>query len=208
MMTFALWLEDPGSLSSGNSRLLMIFVAMVAVAMVAQAVAVIAAVIAAAKARKQLLSIAEEVRAKSLPVIDGAQFMVQDLQPKFRMLADNLVETSHVVRAKAAEFDETISEVNRRARNQTARVDDMFTSVLDSTEGIASTVQKTVSAPVREFHGIMNGLKAGFDVLTSRKGNHRSTSSYSGYSDLDEVIEPNPFGSGAKPYMKEGEPPL
>jgi len=192
MMTFALWLEDPGSLSSGNSRLLMIFVAMVAVAMVAQAVAVIAAVIAAAKARKQLLSIAEEVRAKSLPVIDGAQFMVQDLQPKFRMLADNLV--------------------NRRARNQTARVDDMFTSVLDSTEGIASTVQKTVSAPVREFHGIMNGLKAGFDVLTGRRENHhRANSSYSDYPDHldpDGVTGPNPFGSGAKPYSKEGEPPL
>lgn len=212
MMTFALWLEDPGSLSSGNSRLLMIFVAMVAVAMVAQAIAVIVAVFAAHKARTQLLSIAEEVRAKSLPVIDGAQFMVQDLQPKFRMLADNLVETSHVVRAKAAEFDETISEVNRRARNQTARVDDMFTSVLDSTEGIASTVQKTVSAPVREFHGIMNGLKAGFDVLAGRQENHhRANSSYSDYPDHldpDGVTGPNPFGSGAKPYSKEGEPPL
>jgi hypothetical protein len=208
MMTFALWLEDPGSLSSGNSRLLMIFVAMVAVAMVAQAIAVIAAVIAAAKARKQLLGIAEEVRAKSLPVIDGAQIMVQDLQPKFRMLADNLVETSHVVRAKAAEFDETISEVNRRARTQTARVDDMFTSVLDSTAGIASSVQKTVSTPVREFHGIMNGIKAGFDVLTGRKENHRATSAYSEYPDPDEVSGPNPFGSGAKPYTKDGEPRL
>lgn len=209
MMSFALWLDDPGSLSSGNSRLLMFFVAMVAIAMVAQAVVVIIAALGAAKARKQLLAIAEEVRAKSLPVIDGAQIMVQDLQPKFRMLADNLVETSHVVRAKAAEFDETISEVNRRARTQTARVDDMFTSVLDSTAGIASSVQKTVSAPVREFHGIMNGLKAGIDVLTGRRENHhRSTSSYPDFPDPDEVTGPNPFGSGAKPYSKEGAPPL
>ena len=209
MMTFALWLEDPGSLSSGNSRLLMFFVAMVAVAMVAQAIVVIIAALGAAKTRKQLLAIAEEVRAKSLPVIEGAQDMVQDLQPKFRTLADNLVETSHVVRAKAAEFDETISEVNRRARTQTARVDDMFTSVLDSTAGIASSVQRTVAAPVREFHGIMNGIRAGFDVLTGRKENHRSTAAeYSDFPDPDEVAQPNPFGSGAKPYSKEGEPRL
>ena len=209
MMTFALWLEDPGSLSSGNSRLLMFFVAMVAVAMVAQAIVVIIAALGAAKTRKQLLAIAEEVRAKSLPVIEGAQDMVQDLQPKFRTLADNLVETSHVVRAKAAEFDETISEVNRRARTQTARVDDMFTSVLDSTAGIASSVQRTVAAPVREFHGIMNGIRAGFDVLTGRKENHHSTAAgYSDFPDPDDVTQPNPFGSGAKPYSKEGEPRL
>jgi len=208
MMTFALWLDDPGSLSSGNSRLLMFFVAMVAIAMVAQAAVVIGAAYGAYKARKQLLAIAEEVRTKTLPVIDGAQEMLQDLRPKLSVITENLVETSHVVRSKAAEFDETISEVNRRARTQTARVDDMFTSVLDSTAGIASSVQKTVSTPVREFHGIMNGIKAGFDVLTGRKENHRSTSGYSEYPDPDEVSGPNPFGSGAKPYTKDVEPRL
>src|SRR3954471_8038592 len=120
MMTLGIWLQDPGSLSSGNSRLLMFFVAMVAFAMVAQAIVVIVAAIGAAKTRKQLLSIAEEVRAKTLPVIEGAQGLVQELQPKFRVLTENLVETSHVVRAKAAELDSTISEVNHRARAQTA----------------------------------------------------------------------------------------
>ncbi|HEY2039044.1 MAG TPA: hypothetical protein VGG95_05230 [Edaphobacter sp.] len=210
MMTFALWLEDPGSLSSGNSRLLMFFVAMVAIAMVAQAAVVIGAAYGAYKARKQLLAIAEELRAKTLPVIDGTQEMLHDLRPKLSVITENFVETSHVVRSKAAEFDETISEVNRRARTQTARVDDMFTSVLDSTAGIASSVQKTVSAPVREFHGIMNGIRAGFDVLAGRRENHRSASSYPDYSDLEEVTGPNPFGSGARPYSKkkEEEPPL
>jgi hypothetical protein len=36
-----MWLQDAGSISSGNSRLLMWFVGMVAVAMVVQAIAVI-----------------------------------------------------------------------------------------------------------------------------------------------------------------------
>src|SRR5258708_5740007 len=97
MMIFGMWLQDPGSMSSGNSRLLMFFVAMVAVAMVAQAVVVVVAVLGAAKAGKRLLVIAEEVRAKALPVIDSAQGLAEDLQPKIRVLAENLVETSHVV---------------------------------------------------------------------------------------------------------------
>jgi hypothetical protein len=33
-----MWLQDPGSISSGNSKLLMVFVAMVAVALVVQAI--------------------------------------------------------------------------------------------------------------------------------------------------------------------------
>ena len=66
--------------------------------------------------------------------------------------------------------------MNQRARAQTARVDDMVSSVLDTTSGIASTIQKGVQIPVREFNGIMNGLKAGIDVLVGRKGNHSSSS--------------------------------
>jgi hypothetical protein len=178
LMTLAMWLEDPGSLSSGNSRLLMFFVAMVAIAMVAQAAVVIGAAYGAAKTRKQLLGIVQELREKALPVIDSTHGMVQELQPKFRVLTDNLVETSHVVRAKANDFDTTITDVNERARAQTARVDDMVSSVLDATSGIASGLQKSVQTPVREIHGIMNGLKAGIDVLTGRRGSHRPKSSH------------------------------
>jgi hypothetical protein len=204
MMILGMWLQDPGSISSGNSRLLMFFVAMVAIAMVAQAAVVIGAAYGAYKARKQLLAIAEELRAKTLPVIDDAQGMVRDLRPKLTVITDNLVETSHVVRSKAADFDSTISEVNNRARAQTARVDDMFTSVLDTTAGIASAVQKSVTVPVREFHGIMNGLKAGMDVLTGRRENHRSDRNYPG---AEAPPVSNPFGSGAKRYGEE-EPKL
>jgi hypothetical protein len=204
MMIFAIWLEDPGSISSGNSRLLMFFVAMVAVAMVAQAAVVIVAAIGAAKTRKQLLSIAEEIRSKSLPVIEGAQGMVQELQPKFRTLTDNLVETTNIVREKASEFDSTISEVNHRALAQTARVDGMVTSVLDTTAGIATTLQKSVSVPVKEFHGLMNGLKAGIDVLVG--GRRKPHTVYPGYPE-PEAGEVSPFASGARRFREE-EPRL
>jgi hypothetical protein len=83
------------------------------------------------------------------------------------------------VRSKAQEFDSTITDVNERARAQTARVDEMVSAVLDTTSGIASTIQKGVQVPVREFHGIMNGLKAGIDVLVGRK-NHNPPPRYHG----------------------------
>jgi methyl-accepting chemotaxis protein len=171
ILLFGMWLQDAGSISSGNSRLLMFFVGMVAFAMVTQAIAVIFAALGAVKARKQFLAIAEEVKQKALPVIDSSQSMLHELHPKVRVIADNLVETSHVVRSKAQEFDSTISDVNQKARAQAAKVDEMVSSVLDTTAGIASTAQNAVKVPVREFSGLMAGLKAGIDVLVGR-GKH------------------------------------
>jgi Mg2+/Co2+ transporter CorB len=146
----------------------MFFVGMVAVAMATQALVFLVAAIAATKARNRLIAIAEEVRLKTLPVIDGTLDMVQDLRPKLKVIADNLVETSHVVRDKAQEFDSTVTEVNQKTRAQAARVDHMVTSVLDTTSNIASTIQKGVQVPVTQFSGLMNGLKAGLETLMGR----------------------------------------
>ena len=177
---------------------------MVAIAMVAQAVVVIVAAIGAAKARKQLdFDRGRDPRQGSAGHRRRAGHDA-GAAAEVQVLTDNLVETSHVVRAKANEFDTTISEVNQRARAQTARVDDMVSSVLDTTAGIASGIQKSVQIPVREFNGIVNGIKAGLDVLTGRKGNHRPSVTY---SDITERPGTNPFGSGAKRYRDE-EPRL
>jgi hypothetical protein len=194
MVISGMWLQEAGSISSGNSRLLMIFVGLVALAMLTQTVIFGIAAIGAIKAKNRLVEIAEEVRLKALPLIDRSQGVLHDLHPKVRVITDNLVETSHIVRAKAQEFDSTITDVNHRARVQTARVDDMVSTVLDTTAGIASTIQKGVSVPVREFNGLMNGLKAGIDVLIGRKGNHNPKAAEHPPSNV------SPFESGAKPF--------
>jgi len=184
MMIFGMWLQEAGSISTGNSRLLMLFVGVVAFSMLTQAIVFVVAAIGAAKVRNRLLAISEEVREKALPVIDSTQSMLQDIHPRVRTIADNFVETSHVVRSKAQEFDATISDVNQRARAQTERVDGMVSSVLDTTAGIASTLQKGVQVPVREFNGLISGLKAGIDVLVGRGRNGSSRR----YKDDDPAI--------------------
>src|ERR1700753_741776 len=128
-----MWLQDPGSLSSGNSKLLMVFVGMVAVALTVQAIALIAMAVGAAKTRKRGLEIFEEIRAKLMPVLDSSHGFIKDTAPKVKIITENLVETSHVVRAKAQEFDMTASDLNSKTRAQVARVDGMVTSVLNTT---------------------------------------------------------------------------
>ena len=163
-----MWLQDAGSISSGNSRLLMIFVGLVAVAMVVQAIAVIVMAVGAAKASKRALEMADELRGKITPFIDTTHSLIQDSAPKVKVITENLAETSHIVRRKAVEFDATATEVNMKARAQAARVDGMVSGVLDTTSEISQTIQRAVKVPVKEFAGLVNGFKAGLDVLVGR----------------------------------------
>jgi hypothetical protein len=163
-----MWLQDADSLSSGNTRLLMIFVAMVAIAMVAQAIALIVMAVGAGKARKRGLEIAEDLRDKVMPIIAGTHELIRDNSPKIKVISENFVEASHIVRSKAREFDVTASDLNSKTRAQAARVDGMVTSVLNTTAEITETIQRGIKIPVREVNGLVNGLKAGLDVLVGR----------------------------------------
>jgi hypothetical protein len=163
-----MWLQDPNSLSSGNSRLLMFFVGMVAIAMVGQAVALIVMAVGAGKARKRGLEIAEDLRVKVMPIITGTHELIRDNSPKVKVITENFVETSHIIRSKAQEFDVTASDLNSKTRAQAARVDGMVTSVLNTTAEITDSIQRGIKIPVREVTGMVNGLKAGLDVLVGR----------------------------------------
>lgn len=153
--------------------MLMIFIGLVAVAMVTQAIAMIVMAVGAAKARKHMLGIVEEFREKAMPLIDTTHDLIHHTSPKVKIIAENLAETSHVVREKAHDFDLTMSDASAKARAQVARVDGMVTSVLDTTAEISETIQRGLKVPAREFAGMMNAMKAGLDVLMGRS--RRST---------------------------------
>ena len=183
-----MWLQDADSISSGNSKLLMIFVGMVAAALIVQAIALVVMAVGAAKARHRVLAIAEEVRAKAMPALESTQDFIANTAPKMITLAENLVETSNVFRNKAAEFDATLSDVNTRARAQAARADNIVTTVLTGTAEAVNAIQAGISVPVREFNGLMNGLKAGLDVLMGRArkfGSGRAQANYRESNDID-----------------------
>ena len=170
-------MQDPGSLSSGNSTLLMIFVAVAAFALLAQAIAFIIMAVGAKKASNRGLAIAEEVRIKAMPLIHDAHELVREMTPKLKLITENLVDTTHMVRTKAHEFDSTASDINAKTKAQVARVNGIMTSVLNSTAEVTETLQRGIKVPLREVSGVVNGLKAGLDVLAGRA---KGTGSYSG----------------------------
>ena len=95
--------------------------------MVVQAIAVIVIALGAAKARSARSRSRTSCTTKMMPILDTTQSVLHDSAPKVKIITENLVETSHMVRSKAVEFDATASDLNPKARAQAARVDGMVT---------------------------------------------------------------------------------
>jgi hypothetical protein len=169
MAMMALWQGlETDSISAGNTRLLMIFVGIVALAMLSQAIIFAFMALGAKRTQTRVLVIAEELRARALPIIDTAEDLIKETVPKVKTITENLLETSHIVRAKATEFDVTLTEANRRAKAQIVRVDGMVETALTATGALAEMIHQGVRKPVLEISGLMNGVKAGLSVLLSK----------------------------------------
>ncbi len=167
--TLALWqgLEND-SLSANNTHWLMLFVGICAFSMLTQAIIFAVMAIGAKRAQSRLVTIAEELRMKAMPIIDEAQDLVRDTLPKVRIITDNLLETSTIVREKAEEFDLTLADANRRTRAQVARLDGMVSTGLTATGHLAEMIHQGIRTPVVEVVGLINGAKAALDVLMSK----------------------------------------
>ncbi len=167
-LVLGMWMQEPDTISAGNTRLLMIFIGIVAFSMLVQAVVFVVMAIGAAKTQKRVIAMADEVHETALPAIRSVQELVREVTPKVRIITDNLLETSYVMRSKAQEIDVTLTDVNLKTRRQVAHVDALVTATLEATASLAAAVQQSIRVPVREISGVVNGLKAGLDVLVGR----------------------------------------
>ena len=169
MLMMAMWqgLEND-SISAGNTKWLMFFVGLVAVSLLAQAVVVIIAAVGGAKAIKRILAISEELHVRAIPIIKTTEELIRETVPKVRTISNSLVDASQVVKAKVQEFDSTLTDANNKTKAQVARVDSMLSTALTATGALAEMIHQGIKTPVKEAVGVVNGFKAGLNVLLSR----------------------------------------
>jgi hypothetical protein len=158
MAIWAMWFQETYVFSSGNAKLLMFFIGLVAVALTAQAVVLILMAVKAAKAAKELAATANELKARVVPLIETSmevskmsQSLLRETVPKVKLITDNLVETTNVARASAQKFDKTITDANLRAQRQVARVDGMVTAALTTTAEVADSITNGIKGPAQRI---------------------------------------------------------
>jgi len=152
-----------------SSKLFMIFVGVVSISVLFQTFAMIAMAVGAAKARKEFLQIAEDMRAKAMPVLEISRSMLEDTAPKLRVITDNLTEASFLLRDQANRLDHLVKNTVETVSLQVERADEMVSATLDGVSEITTTMQRAVMVPVKQIAGLMNGLKAAVEKLTGNK---------------------------------------
>jgi hypothetical protein len=150
-------------MDKSSQDLLVVFIAIAAISMLMQAGFTVAMFIGALKARKKVTALVDDVRLHAMPVIISSRELIQDLAPK--------IKTSTTLRAKAEQISTVVGDVTNKAHVQASRVDGMVKSTLDHLTLAVQALEHGVAAPVRQVNGIINGLRAGVDVMR-KKTNH------------------------------------
>jgi uncharacterized protein YoxC len=197
---FSAFEQTSPAITSADNKLLIIL-ALVAGAMVVQAIVFVVLAIVGVKTQKKLLITVEEVKALAFPIMQKSSGLMTDLTPQIKdislkvnaitghvqhisaVVKDKVEELSPVVstavtsaQATFLEANDTARDANEKTRAQVQRVNGMISVALDATAKMAASVHETLQVPVREFAGVVNGIKAGLDVfLRAGRGISRGT---------------------------------
>ena len=156
-----------------SQTLLLVFVAIAAVSILMQAGFTVAMFLGVRKAQKKIMALVDDVRLQALPVIMSSREVIQDFTPKFKTITENLTATSATLRSKADQVGGLVGDVSNRAQVQAWRVDGMVKGTLDQLTLAVRAIEHGIGAPVRQVNGILNGLRAGVEVMRKREtGNH------------------------------------
>jgi phosphate uptake regulator len=147
-----------------------LFIALTGAAVVLQAGLLAAMYLSMRKSSTRLEALANEIKTKALPTLETAQAMLTEIRPRLTVIADNLTETTLLVRSQVERMDATVNDVVDRARLQIIRGDELLSRTLDRVEETSEMVHQTVVSPVRQFAGLMQGITAGIEFLLGNRG--------------------------------------
>lgn len=155
-------------MDKSTQTLLVVFIAVAAVSILMQAGFTVAIFVGSRKAQKKITALADDVRLHALPVIMSSRELLQDVSPKLKTIAENLTATSATLRTKADQVGGFVGDVTGRAQAQASRVDGMVKGTLDQLTYAVHALEQGIAAPVRQVNGILNGLRAGVDVMRKK----------------------------------------
>lgn len=152
-----------------QDTILTIFTAITSIGVVIQAGVLLAIYLGARKAVVKVDGMVGDLRQSVLPALATTRSLIEEVSPKIKVMASNFTEVSHTVRHQTGHINAAVDDVVERTRHQAERVDDMFTGTLDGIHNATASLQEGIAIPVRKVNGLLNGLRAGLDVLLQRE---------------------------------------
>jgi len=150
-----------------------IFIAFTAAAVVIQAGILVAMYLAVRQTSARIEALAADVHTKVMPTAEIVHSMLVEFRPQLQTLVANVSESSTKVRAQIERLDATVSDVLDRTRLQVMRADDLMSRTIDRVESTTELMHKTVSSPVRQLAGVLQGIQTGLEFLVGSKRRSR-----------------------------------
>jgi methyl-accepting chemotaxis protein len=151
-----------------TQTLLVVFIAVAALGLLMQAGFSFGTFLAARKTQKKLEALAEDVRLHAMPAVISSREVIQDVSPKIRTIVENLSAISVTLRARSEQIGGVVEDVTTRAHAQASRVDGIVSGTLDGLNTAVHAIEHGIAAPVRHVNGILNGLRAGVEVMRKK----------------------------------------
>jgi hypothetical protein len=82
-----------------------------------------------------------------------------------------------MMRKQAADAEVSVEQVLETVRRQTGRVDSMMTSALDALDRASDFATKAVGKPARQISGLLAGIRAAIETLSSGSVDRRRNGS-------------------------------
>jgi hypothetical protein len=146
-----------------------VFTAVTAAGVLMQALVLLGMLFALKGALRRVDEVSKKAEENVLPLLATSRSLLEEVSPKLKVAAQNVLEVSQTLRVESKRAAGTVDDLLKKAMVQTDRVDEMVTATLNSVAHATATVQRAVSGPVRQVGAVLNGLRAGFDVLRNKE---------------------------------------
>jgi methyl-accepting chemotaxis protein len=151
------------------------FTIVTALAVLLQAFVLLGMLIALKGALGRLDQVTKMAEEHIVPTMGTARKLLEEMSPKIRTAVENAVtasehlkELSRTAREKSADVSAAVDDVLEKTEAQAERMDEIVTGALDAVSHATAVLQRATNSPMRQIMGLVNGLRAGFDVLCNR----------------------------------------
>jgi uncharacterized protein YoxC len=161
-------------MESNTQTILTIFVALTGVAVLLQACVLFAIYVSLRKTAQSVQQATEDLKATVVPMVHSTRELMERITPQVVTISAGLSELTEVlhkeskgVRISVADVRSSVAEIVERVNRQTARLDAMVTSGLNTVEKAGSILETAVAVPVRQANGILAAVKAVIETYRS-----------------------------------------
>jgi methyl-accepting chemotaxis protein len=176
-----------------NQTIMLAIVAVTALAVLLQVFILLGIFIAVRKATRTLNEQVEELRNAAMPILTNTRDLITRVTPYVESTVVDVAEVAHGLREQTAHMETAAKGIIERLRQQSSRVDAMFSNVLDAVDRAGSFLTDAVGKPARQLAGMLASVKAVVESLRNSDAAFRPPAPPEDFMETGPSVDEDPF---------------